>query len=178
MVVLYFHGSHSSLQPKSCKQRSHALKHVKDLKSEVTWGNERSQFGGLNRTSCGARLIVQEADCTLLCCLCRSRLLWGRLLLCMWFMQNMRYWLYIYVWFVPNHEILTVLLCVVSSVLWYVVCAKPWNTDCIVICGLCRTKALVLELLAAVCLVSGGHDIILSAFDNFKEVRNLQLISV
>ena len=111
----------------------------KDLKSEVTWGNERSQFGGLNRTSCGARLIVQEADCTLLCCLCRSRLLWGRLLLCMWFMQNMRYWLYIYVWFVPNHEILTVLLCVVSSVLWYVVCAKPWNTDCIVICGLCQT---------------------------------------
>ena len=33
-----------------------------------------------------------------------------------------------------------------------------------------RTKALVLELLAAVCLVSGGHDIILVAFDNFKEV--------
>ncbi|XP_005091796.1 formin-like protein isoform X2 [Aplysia californica] len=33
-----------------------------------------------------------------------------------------------------------------------------------------RTKALVLELLAAVCLVAGGHDIILSAFDNFKEV--------
>ncbi|XP_052827265.1 formin-like protein 2 [Octopus bimaculoides] len=35
-----------------------------------------------------------------------------------------------------------------------------------------RTKALVLELLAAVCLVSGGHEIILSAFDNFKEVCN------
>ncbi|KAG8505089.1 Formin-like protein 2 [Galemys pyrenaicus] len=36
----------------------------------------------------------------------------------------------------------------------------------------CRllTKALVLELLAAVCLVRGGHDIILAAFDNFKEV--------
>ncbi|XP_034076320.1 formin-like protein 1 [Gymnodraco acuticeps] len=33
-----------------------------------------------------------------------------------------------------------------------------------------RTKALVLELLAAVCLVRGGHDIILSAFDNFTEV--------
>ncbi|KAK1794816.1 hypothetical protein P4O66_010028, partial [Electrophorus voltai] len=33
-----------------------------------------------------------------------------------------------------------------------------------------RTKALVLELLAAVCLVKGGHDIILSAFNNFKEV--------
>uniref|UniRef100_A0A8C2FNK6 Formin-like 1a n=1 Tax=Cyprinus carpio TaxID=7962 RepID=A0A8C2FNK6_CYPCA len=32
-----------------------------------------------------------------------------------------------------------------------------------------RTKALVLELLAAVCLVRGGHDIIISAFDNFKE---------
>uniref|UniRef100_A0A665VG97 Formin-like protein 1 n=1 Tax=Echeneis naucrates TaxID=173247 RepID=A0A665VG97_ECHNA len=33
-----------------------------------------------------------------------------------------------------------------------------------------RTKALVLELLAAVCLVRGGHNIILLAFDNFKEV--------
>ncbi|XP_049634965.1 formin-like protein 1 [Suncus etruscus] len=33
-----------------------------------------------------------------------------------------------------------------------------------------RTKALVLELLAAVCLVRGGHNIILAAFDNFKEV--------
>lgn len=32
-----------------------------------------------------------------------------------------------------------------------------------------RTKALVLELLAAICLVKGGHDIILGAFDNFKE---------
>ncbi|XP_070416393.1 formin-like protein 1 isoform X1 [Equus przewalskii] len=32
-----------------------------------------------------------------------------------------------------------------------------------------RTKALVLELLAAVCLVRGGHEIILAAFDNFKE---------
>lgn len=37
--------------------------------------------------------------------------------------------------------------------------------------GFPRTKALVLELLAAVCLVRGGHEIILSAFDNFKEVR-------
>lgn len=35
-----------------------------------------------------------------------------------------------------------------------------------------RTKALVLELLAAVCLVSGGHEIILTAFDNFKEVSS------
>uniref|UniRef100_A0AAR2KD67 Formin-like 1a n=1 Tax=Pygocentrus nattereri TaxID=42514 RepID=A0AAR2KD67_PYGNA len=33
-----------------------------------------------------------------------------------------------------------------------------------------RTKALVLELLAAVCLVRGGHEIIISAFNNFKEV--------
>ncbi|XP_052004370.1 formin-like protein 2 isoform X2 [Xyrauchen texanus] len=33
-----------------------------------------------------------------------------------------------------------------------------------------RTKALVLELLAAVCLVRGGHEIILSAFDHFLEV--------
>lgn len=32
-----------------------------------------------------------------------------------------------------------------------------------------RTKALVLELLAAICLVKGGHDIILRAFDNFKQ---------
>lgn len=32
-----------------------------------------------------------------------------------------------------------------------------------------RTKALVLELLAAICLVKGGHEIILTAFDNFKQ---------
>merc|ERR1719232_418155 len=32
-----------------------------------------------------------------------------------------------------------------------------------------RTKALVLELLAAICLLKGGHTIILSAFDNFKQ---------
>lgn len=31
------------------------------------------------------------------------------------------------------------------------------------------TKALALELLAAICLVKGGHEIILSAFDSFKE---------
>lgn len=42
---------------------------------------------------------------------------------------------------------------------------------------LARTKALVLELLAAVCLVRGGHEIILAAFDHFKEVLEL-LISV
>jgi hypothetical protein len=33
-----------------------------------------------------------------------------------------------------------------------------------------RTKALVLELLAAICLVKGGHEIILSAFDRFKDI--------
>nr|XP_027210366.1 formin-like protein [Penaeus vannamei] len=33
-----------------------------------------------------------------------------------------------------------------------------------------RTKALVLELLAAICLVKGGHEIILNAFNNFKDV--------
>jgi len=33
-----------------------------------------------------------------------------------------------------------------------------------------RTRTLVLELLAAVCFVSGGHEIILRAFDNFKIV--------
>lgn len=33
-----------------------------------------------------------------------------------------------------------------------------------------RTKSLVLELLAAVCLVEGGHEIILRAFNNFKVV--------
>ena len=32
-----------------------------------------------------------------------------------------------------------------------------------------RTKSLVLELLAAICLVKGGHQMILFAFDNFKE---------
>jgi hypothetical protein len=31
---------------------------------------------------------------------------------------------------------------------------------------------LVLELLAAICLVKGGHDIILTAFDNFKREMN------
>ena len=35
-----------------------------------------------------------------------------------------------------------------------------------------RTKALVLELLAAICLLKGGHAIILAAFDNFKQVRD------
>ncbi len=36
-----------------------------------------------------------------------------------------------------------------------------------------RTKALVLELLAAICLaVKGGHDIILAAFDFFKVKEN------
>ena len=34
-----------------------------------------------------------------------------------------------------------------------------------------RTHILVLELLAAVCLVSKGHGRILEAFDNFKMVR-------
>lgn len=34
-----------------------------------------------------------------------------------------------------------------------------------------RTKSLVLELLAAVCLVDGGHSIVLRAFDNFKDVN-------
>ncbi|BES96764.1 Drf_GBD [Nesidiocoris tenuis] len=33
-----------------------------------------------------------------------------------------------------------------------------------------RTKALVLELLAAICLVKGGHEIIVEAFDHFKEI--------
>ncbi|XP_049545138.1 formin-like protein [Anopheles darlingi] len=37
-----------------------------------------------------------------------------------------------------------------------------------------RTKALVLELLAAICLVKGGHEIILCAFDNFKKVCSEQ----
>merc|ERR1719277_2012027 len=32
-----------------------------------------------------------------------------------------------------------------------------------------RTKALVLELLAAICLLKDGHAIILTAFDNFKQ---------
>jgi len=36
----------------------------------------------------------------------------------------------------------------------------------------------VLELLAAVCLVRGGHDIILAAFDNFKEVSPQQRLAV
>lgn len=47
----------------------------------------------------------------------------------------------------------------------------PWNVLITVLSPLCRTKALVLELLAAVCLVRGGHEIILAAFDHFKEVK-------
>ncbi|EMP31227.1 Formin-like protein 3 [Chelonia mydas] len=45
---------------------------------------------------------------------------------------------------------------------WWVSHSARWSSP--------RTKALVLELLAAVCLVRGGHEIILAAFDNFKEV--------
>jgi len=56
------------------------------------------------------------------------------------------------------------------------VCSKyfvrVWFLDVnVLLSPLCRTKALVLELLAAVCLVRGGHEIILAAFDHFKEVR-------
>jgi len=48
---------------------------------------------------------------------------------------------------------------------------STWCSLTVAVSLLRRTKALVLELLAAVCLVRGGHEIILSAFDNFKEVR-------
>lgn len=49
---------------------------------------------------------------------------------------------------------------------------QVWFLDIsVLLFALCRTKALVLELLAAVCLVRGGHEIILAAFDHFKEVR-------
>lgn len=40
-----------------------------------------------------------------------------------------------------------------------------------------RTKALVLELLAAICLLKGGHAIILAAFDNFKQVTAQDYLS-
>lgn len=33
-----------------------------------------------------------------------------------------------------------------------------------------RTKASVLVLLAAICLVKGGHELIVAAFDRFKKV--------
>lgn len=43
-----------------------------------------------------------------------------------------------------------------------------------------RTKALVLELLAAICLVKGGHELIINAFDRFrteyKETQRFQLL--
>lgn len=35
-----------------------------------------------------------------------------------------------------------------------------------------RCKALILELLAAVCLVELGHDVVLAAFDNYRIVSN------
>ena len=39
-----------------------------------------------------------------------------------------------------------------------------------------RCKALILELLAAVCLVELGHDVVLAAFDNYRIVRIIILI--
>jgi len=39
------------------------------------------------------------------------------------------------------------------------------------------TKAIVLELLAATCLLKGGHNLILSAFDNFKQVGVIEMES-
>jgi hypothetical protein len=36
-----------------------------------------------------------------------------------------------------------------------------------------RCKALILELLAAVCLVELGHDVVLAAFDNFRIVKEI-----
>ena len=39
-----------------------------------------------------------------------------------------------------------------------------------------RCKALILELLAAVCLVELGHEVVLAAFDNFRIVMNRCLI--
>jgi len=49
---------------------------------------------------------------------------------------------------------------------------SPMNKPITLVIGcLCfRTKSLVLELLAAICLVTGGHDVIIKAFDHFKEV--------
>ena len=39
------------------------------------------------------------------------------------------------------------------------------------------TKTIVLELLAATCLLKGGHNLILSAFDNFKQVGVIEIES-
>ncbi len=36
-----------------------------------------------------------------------------------------------------------------------------------------RCKALILELLAAVCLVELGHDVVLAAFNNFRIVKKM-----
>ena len=52
-----------------------------------------------------------------------------------------------------------------------------WHVASHIICLYFRTKALVLELLAAVCLVQGGHDLILAAFDHFKEVFFIRFTS-
>ena len=41
-----------------------------------------------------------------------------------------------------------------------------------------RTHVLVLELLAAVCLVPSGHTRVMSAFDNFKEVLCVCLLRI
>lgn len=52
---------------------------------------------------------------------------------------------------------------------------EPWLMSLHLLTVFIRTKALVLELLAAVCLVRGGHEIILSAFDNFKTVNTQKI---
>ena len=39
-----------------------------------------------------------------------------------------------------------------------------------------RTHVLVLELLAAVCLVPKGHPRILEAFDHYKEVKGIGVV--
>lgn len=49
----------------------------------------------------------------------------------------------------------------------------PFLHTSVFVCA--RTKALVLELLAAVCLVRGGHEMIIAAFNNFKVVGTLPL---
>ena len=48
--------------------------------------------------------------------------------------------------------------------------------SCLPHVSVCRTKALVLELLAAVCLVAGGHELIVNAFTHFKKVRQSILL--
>lgn len=63
-----------------------------------------------------------------------------------------------------HHSLRQVLFLILFFLFFF--CEVARNLSC------CRTKALVLELLAAICLVKGGHELIVDAFDRFRTVHH------